>query len=75
MLHDDRPLRVDSGLSRTQRAVQTVADFIVASERCKTARQLIVAAIICKNNMPESAGLIGSLWQTLWLPHRTSLRP
>lgn len=55
------PLRVVSGLSRTQRAVQAVADFIVATERCKTVRQAVVANINCKNSMSESARLIGQL--------------
>ena len=52
---------VVSGLSRTQRAVQAVADFIVATERCKTVRQAVVANINCKNSMSESARLIGQL--------------
>lgn len=38
-----------------------MADFIVASERCKTVRQTFVANIICKNSMPESVRLIGEL--------------
>ena len=61
MLRRSVESKVVSGLSCTQRAVQAVADFIVASERCKTVRQAVVANIICKNSMSESTRLIGEL--------------
>jgi hypothetical protein len=56
-----RPVWVVNGLSLTQGAVQAVADFIVASERCKTVRQAFVANIICKDSVPESARFIEEL--------------
>jgi hypothetical protein len=41
--------------------LQAVANFIVASDRCKTVRRAFVANIICKNSMPESVRLIGEV--------------
>ena len=61
---------VDSGLSRTLRALQAVADFVVASDRYETVRRAFVAYTICENSMPESVRLRAELVGTFFFVHK-----